>query len=294
MRRQCATRRQRGFSLVELVVVIVLIGAIGGILAMQLGPTIQGYLDVNRRAGLTDQADTALRRIVTDVRAAVPNSLRLHNARCLELVPAIDGGRYRTGPDVSSNRSGDAFLDYDAAATQFDVVTRFTTVPAANDLVVIGNQNPGDVYNRTNVSFIQQVTTRDNPLAADAWMGAHRLSVTPTRIPFGYDGGRFVVVSAAEQAVSYVCENPGLDNATRNGTGRLFRVTRTLVAAAPPARCPQAAGPVLATGVERCEFVLNPNQGATQQSGFIQLQLTLTSGGESVPLTLGAHVSNVP
>lgn len=278
-------RRQRGFSLVELVVVIVLIGVIGGIVAMQLGPTIQGYVDVGRRAGLTDVADTALRRIVTDVRAAVPNSLRLHHARCLELVPTIDGGRYRTGPDVSGNRSGDAFLDYDTAATQFDVLTPFNRRPAQNDLVVIGNQNPEDVYSRINVSTITQPVV-DPP---QAWMGTARISVTPTSVPLGYDGDRFVVVAAAEQAVSYVCTPDGPGQPT---TYTLSRVVRPLTAAL---GCPSAAGaPVLARGATRCDFVLNPNQGATQQSGFIQLHLTLTAGNESVPLTLGAHVSNVP
>lgn len=282
-------RRQQGFSLVELVVVIVLIGAIGGILAMQLGPTIQGYLDVGRRAGLTDAADTALRRIVTDVRSAVPNSLRLHSAQCLELVPTIDGGRYRTGPDVSSSRSGDAFLDYDAPTNQFDVVTPFTRVPVAGDLVVIGNQNPGDVYTPTSpLPTIQTVTSRQST-ATDAWMGPHRITLTtPTRIPFGYEGGRFVVVPAAAQAVSYVCSS------LSNGEVILSRVVRPLAAAGVGATCPTTAGAILARSVTRCEFTFNPNQGATQQSGFVQLQLTLTDGGESVPLTIGAHVSNVP
>lgn len=279
-------KRQQGFSLVELVVVIVLIGAIGGILAMQLGPTIQGYLDVGRRAGLTDAADTALRRIITDVRRSVPNSLRLHSAQCLELVPTIDGGRYRTGPDVSGTRSGDAFLDYDAGAAQFDVTTRFTRIPAANDLVVIGNQNPGDVYSGANVSYIQGVTNRATD-AADAWMGPHRIALTaPAQIPFGYEGGRFVVVARTEQAVSYVCNV---------ADGTLSRVVRPLSAAGTGAGCPSPVGePLVARRVSRCEFSFNPNQGATPQSGFIQLQLTLTDGGESVPLTIGAHVSNLP
>jgi MSHA biogenesis protein MshO len=55
-----------------------------------------------------------------------------------------------------------------------------------------------------------------------------------------------------------------------------------------------ADAPVLASKVAACAFVYSPNHGATQQSGFVQLQLTLADGGESVALTLGAHVSNVP
>lgn len=280
-------RRQHGFSLVELVIVVVLVGVLGGILAMQIAPAMQGYLAVGKRAALTDQADTALRRIVQEVRAAVPNSLRLGNAQCLELVPTIDGGRFRAGPDVTSGRSGDAYLDYDVAATQFDVMTPFTTQPAVGDLVVIGNQNPGDVYGGSNVSTINSVA---NHVAPDDWKGAHRLGVTPTRIPFGYQDGRFVVVPGGEQAVSYVCEGAGLQDGT--GQGTLYRVVRGL---APTQSCtvPDDA-PVLASKVAGCAFVYSPNQGATQQSGFVQLQLTLADGGESVTLTLGAHVSNVP
>jgi MSHA biogenesis protein MshO len=273
-----AMKRQRGFTLVELVIVVVLVGAIGGILALQLAPTMRGYIAVGKRAALTDQADSALRRIVTEVRAAVPNSLRLATPECLELVPTIDGGRYRTGPDVAPGRSGDAYLDYDSPATAFDVVTPFTTAPAVDDLVVIGNQNPGDVYSRSNVSTITGVAPHTG---ADAWKGSYRLAVTPTRIPFGYEGGRFVVVPGGEQSVSYVCRE-----------GVLSRVTRPLTTLA---SCPDPAGaPVLATNVASCAFIYSSNQGATQQSGFVQLQLTLADGGESVSLTLGAHVSNVP
>jgi MSHA biogenesis protein MshO len=280
-------RGQHGFTLVELVIVVVLVGVVGSILALQIGPTLQGYLMVGRRTALTDQADTALRRIVQEVRAAVPNSLRLGSAQCLELVPTIDGGRFRAGPDVDPDRSGDAFLDYDVAATQFDVMTPFTARPAVGDLVVIGNQNPGDVYGGGNVSTITSVA---NHAGADGWKGAHRLGVTPTRIPFGYQDGRFVVVPGGEQAVSYVCAGAGLEDG--RGQGVLYRIPGALAAVQ---SCAVPAGaPVLASKVASCAFVYSPNLGATQQSGFVQLQLTLADGGEAVALTLGAHVSNVP
>jgi len=279
--------KQRGFTLVELVIVVVLVGIIGSIVAMQLGPTMRGYVAVGKRAALSDQADTALRRIVTEVRAAVPNSLRLARPECLELVPTIDGGRFRAGPDVTAGRSGDAYLSYDTLAAAFDVMTPFTSAPAAGDLVVIGNQNPGDVYGKSNVSVIGAVADHGG---ADAWKGVHRLTVTPTRIPFGYQDGRFLVVPGGEQSVSYVCDGAKLEDG--QGKGTLYRVTRNLTEAA---SCPDTAGAaVLATKVAGCAFIYSPNQGATQQSGFVQLQLTLADGGETVALTLGAHVSNVP
>jgi MSHA biogenesis protein MshO len=280
-------RRQYGFSLVELIVVIVLIGAIGGIFAMQLGPVIAGYAAVGKRAALTDQADTALRRIVTEVRSAVPNSLRLADSTCLELVPTIDGGRYRAGPDV--NQAGSAFLDHDAPVSAFDVMTSFTAAPARNDLIVIGNEDPRDVYSRSNVAVIDTVTRHAD---ADP-RGVHRIGVqAPLTIPFGYEGGRFVVVPGGAQAVSYICTGASGVDADGRGKGVLRRVTRDIASAQ---RCDVPAdSPLLASNVSHCEFIYSPNQGATQQSGFVQLQLTLSEGGESVSLTLGAHVSNVP
>ena len=42
--KRSSIKPQRGFSLVELIVVIVLIGIIGGIFAMQVLPAIRAYL----------------------------------------------------------------------------------------------------------------------------------------------------------------------------------------------------------------------------------------------------------
>ncbi len=51
---------------------------------------------------------------------------------------------------------------------------------------------------------------------------------------------------------------------------------------------------VLATNVRSCTFVYDPNQGATQQSGFLWLNLELTRNNETASLAMGAHVMNVP
>ena len=60
--------------------------------------------------------------------------------------------------------------------------------------------------------------------------------------------------------------------------------------------CPVSGvtGATVATKVAQCRFVYDPSQGATQQSGFAQLQLTLAEGGETVTLTVGSQVENMP
>jgi MSHA biogenesis protein MshO len=43
-----------------------------------------------------------------------------------------------------------------------------------------------------------------------------------------------------------------------------------------------------------CTFIHDPNQGATQQGGFVWLRLELSRAGESAALAHGVHVDNVP
>ena len=273
-------QRQSGFTLVELIVVIVLIGIIGGVLALQLAPAIRAYLAVAERAALTHQADTALRRIAGDVRRAVPNSLRLGSSQCLELVPSSDGGRYRNDQDFSDKAPAAAFLDDSAQRFVFDVLTPFSREPVRGDAIVIGNQNPDDVHGDVNVALVDTVGA---PPAAS--MGERRITLQAAkglRVPDGYTGARFMVVPAAERSVAYVCD-----------AGKLYRIASTSASLAPRCTVP-ANAPLLASGVDACEFIYSANQGATQESGFAQLHLTLRGKEEAVSLTLGAHVDNVP
>ena len=280
--KRSSIKLQRGFSLVELIVVIVLIGIIGGIFAMQVLPAIRAYLVVGQRAALTGQADTALRRIVWDVRRAVPNSLRVSGSQCLELVPSSDGGRYRNDQDYSAAAPSGAFLDDDPTPkTAFDVLTQPTKLPIRGDRIVIGNQNPNDVHRGDNVGTVQSAAVSSTPGIAAYSI---TLNAAGLRAPDGYTGARFMVVPGNEQTVAYVCDI---------GAGTLRRVTYPSLSLAP--RCAAAGtAAVVATGVTACNFVFSANQGASQQSGFVQLQLTLNGKGESVPLTLGAHVDNTP
>lgn len=298
-----AMKRQQGFTLVELIVVIVLIGIIGGMLSLQLLPSIRSYLLVSQRASLTNQADTALRRIVSDVRGAVPNSLRLGlgSTSCLELVPSKDGGRYRTAPDAAASTDS-AWLDDTVARNSFDVLTAFDDPPQAGDAIVIGNQNPDDVYSGR---FTATVLAAPAP-HTDFKLGESRITLDTgapgsdpdgMRVPPGYDGGRFIVVPGGERVVSYTCIGGGTD-AAGTGRGVLYRLADANFHGSPVCSAPDGTAPagaaVLATKVEKCVFSYSPNQGPTQESGFAQLQLTLTDKGEAVTLTLGAHVDNVP
>jgi MSHA biogenesis protein MshO len=291
-------RPSRGFTLVELVVVIALLGVIAAGISVFYVPAVQGYIGVRSRADLAAQADHALRRMVRDVQAAVPNSVRTPDTQCFELVPAVAGGRFRRGPDTINDASPGcapaadcaAPLDVTQATTVFDVLSPLSFTPAVGDWVVVDNQNPGDVYAGSNRAAVQAVTT------PDPRFGRTRLTVASTQFPAGYDGARFLVVPNAQRAVFYVCSGAdGTLDAQGDGKGTLYRATNYGFSAAYPLSCPPTAGAdVLATRVKSCRFVYDPNAGATQQSGFVSMQLEMARNGEVASLLTGAHVRNVP
>ncbi|WP_442777306.1 PulJ/GspJ family protein [Sphaerotilus montanus] len=291
-------RVARGFTLLELVLVIVIGGVMAASLTVFFRPAFDSYLATRNRADLSAQADAALRRLVGEVRLAVPNSVRSPGSQCVELVPTMAGGRLRMAADtVNDSGAGctpsgtcSAPLDTTALTSTLDVLTPLSTIPAVGDWLVVGNQSPNDVYSGSTRAAITTIST-PNPA-----FGLHRLAINPTQFPLGYDGGRFSVVSASQQAVFYVCS--GADGSLdANGTARgtLVRLSGYGFNASYPSACPSVAGgQTVLTGLSRCTLTYDPNQGATQQNGFVYLQLELTRRNESVSLVVGAHVSNVP
>lgn len=278
---------QRGFTLVEMVLVIVVTGIVAAALALFFRPTLQLYLDSRSRAALADAGATAAQRLLRDVRAAVPNSIRQPNSQCLELVPSFAGGRLRLAPDTQL--AGSAALDTSQPSSLLDVLSPLQALPAPGDWLVLGNLSPADVYSQANVAAINAVSTPDPA------HGAHRLAISPTQFQPGHDSGRFALVRQGEASVFYLCSGAdgSLDSQGR-GKGALWRLVRGFNAGY-PASCPSSAGAqLLASGVSRCNFVYEPNPGAVEGFGYVWLQLELARSGERATLTLGAHVGNAP
>ncbi|MGE5758655.1 MAG: type II secretion system protein J [Sideroxydans sp.] len=273
-------KQNSGFTLVEMIVVIVITGIISGIVAIFLRAPVQGYMDSARRAELTDIADTALRRMARDVRTAVPNSVRFSNctAPCAEFLPTKDGGRYRAGVGGNNN-----ILTFGAGGTtQFDIVGLGIPIVANTDYIVIGStQSDGaPPYDQTGAGILRKVTAMTNGNTT-ATFAAPVLPVWAE-----VSSQRFDVVDGAQRAVTYACEGLGMD-ANGNGTGRLRRYWNYGFNVAPAG----GSSAILADRLSACTI---DYAVANQRFGLLAVRLTLTSGNESVSLYNEIHVDNAP
>lgn len=267
-----AQSQQRGFTLVELIMVIVILGVVSSIVAVFIKQPIDAYFDTARRAALTDVADTAVRRMTRDIRKALPNSVRTPNNQCLEFIPTKTGGRYRA--DVNASGNGD-ILNFAAADSSFDMLGANSPLAdqaiAAGDLVAVYNLGiPGaDAYAGANTSAVTGV-------GAGSLANETKISITSKLFPLASGSNRFHVIPSDEKVVAYVCDG-----------GKLYRTASTTLASA----CP-TSGAVLAKNVASCDFVYNGSN--LQRNALAQIKIDLTSNGETVSLYHEVNVNNTP
>ncbi|TDM09472.1 MAG: hypothetical protein C4K60_09470 [Ideonella sp. MAG2] len=88
------TRQTHGFTLVELIVVMVITAIMAASLVVFVRPAVDSYIRVQTREELVQVADNAVTQITSDLRTAIPNSVRSITSQCVELVPSVGGGRF--------------------------------------------------------------------------------------------------------------------------------------------------------------------------------------------------------
>ncbi|MBA1147187.1 prepilin-type N-terminal cleavage/methylation domain-containing protein [Ectothiorhodospiraceae bacterium WFHF3C12] len=300
---------QAGFTIIELIVVIVIAGILATMIASFIGGPIQGAVQQDARAALVDQADIAMQRMSRAIHDAVPNSARVPagSGQRLEIIGILEGASYRvrpgSGPGASHNTPDDR-LNTNTADAAFNILGRFGQSALApgntltnNQRIVIYPTDPGELY---------QDAAANNP--------GQELVITPAS-----DGTNFRISLADDTDETKVRFDTAFDFAYGSPVQRLYvtDTPRSFV-------CDLAAGEllmywgyaiqtsqpdqsaldslvsggnaertVLARNVTGCAFDYEP--GTPERAGLVTASLTLsTSRAGVVELLQQIHVVNTP
>ena len=271
----------KGFTLVEMVIAITILGIVGGLSALIISRTVESYDATARRGKLHSGARLAIDRIAREVRHALPNSVCTFNgtncnnsANRFYFLKSTDGGEYQTlsGTYTSGNARAPMPIT-PTTATSFDVLSTNTLNASANDWVVLYNTNNVAIYSTTTKrKQINSITPKD----LDGVGPANDIAVinfsSATSFPEHSPSRRFHIIQ---------------NNATLfylSGTN-LFRATSTFAAPNTPLN-----EQILLENVSALTFSYVP--GTQQRASVLQINLTLTVNNESVHIIHEVHIQN--
>ncbi|MDB6096897.1 MAG: hypothetical protein JWM09_1175 [Francisellaceae bacterium] len=293
--------KQKGFTLIELIMVIILISIIFTSISGFIAWPMHAYTDITRRSEMVDSADLALQRMSRDLRRSVPNSVRVSpsNSGALEMMNIVEGMRYRAA-------SPNPYLNMNTTNTNFDVIGLFqTTSLGSNGYRVV-------IYNTGAYT-----TNTDNPTAGiNLWnpsasagpyptAGTHVITPATTTVtltnPLSTEGNialnpafQFALPSARQRI--YIVDTPitYLCDLTAKTLTRYWGYTSTAVQPTNPLVAPlsTAQRAILAQDVSACTF--NYQSGVATSNAIVELTISITKNNDSIQLFREVSVGNSP
>jgi MSHA biogenesis protein MshO len=295
-------RGSSGFTLIEMIISIVIIGILALVAAPMLRLPLSAWLDTTRRGQLTQSLDTVQSKLADDLRRALPNSVRVRQVgtrQFLEYLEVRGWGRHRAGasgagqvcPAVCSGAGLEDALQSGCSETCFTSLGPLDgDPPVANDWVVVNPLGPampgGDPYFGGNVAVAGGIKSRltDIVPAPDG----NRVRIAAHNFPSLSTSRRFYIVATP---VTWDC-NPLTGQLTRRWGYPIAAVQPVAFAGATPSA-------PLATNVNACTIRYQP-AGSLGRGGVVQLALRLrlvapdTQIPETVDLAMTLPVSEGP
>lgn len=256
---------QRGFTLIEMVITIVLLGIVGLFLGEVIRQSLVLYSDASSREALIQQGRFVTERLRREIREAVPNSVVAEN-NCLELIPITNSGIYL---DIAPP---------DAPSSSFRVLPMVKSIGAGERLTVYPSSANAL---RSSVAPIGQIAQVDTDVDFTAPNDVQMVDVPLTQ------SVGFPISSPASRVYFY--RNPvafcwvGTDLFRYEG----YDLDRPILVHSQ-----------LGTGLKLAENITNAVFRVTtpklQRNGLVKIELTFSNNGESVRFDHDALIYNTP
>lgn len=275
--------KQRGFTLVELVAVIVILGILATATTQYIIFGSQIYVESTERQRVLSQSRFLVERLTRELRTALPNSIRPYNSgNCIEFVPIKTSGAYRT-----DNLATLAPISPNSAASTIDVVSWDVQNSDENDRIYIYATAPGQIYSQTNVTNEQ-----------DRW--GRILSVTGTQPEYTLTFKQQVADNSAsnelfpeESPISRFYTADHSVNFCLTG-GSVFRFIKTDFDPSPSLTVPSGAV-LMAEGLTNSTQVPFNYTASQQRNSVVSLYLEFSANaGENMFFNHEVHIPNVP
>jgi len=271
-------KNQRGFTLIELIIVIVLLGIVGAMGASFISQAFKGFFDTDVRMEMYEEGKSALVRMEREIHIALPNAVQtfkngVETNTCDETTPCNE---IRFGV-IDENKMAGVFGQYtDVHPTGGTFIT--DRDPAAlltgKPLISIYNTTWNDFAGGSRIYHVDSMT-------------ANKIDFTPEIIGPASPYGRFYVVR--DKAVWFEI-SPG---------GTLQRYTLDVdtngIAAAglPPYPFPpQTLAQDIIPNGSLPYFTYNP--GTSTRNSVVNIHFAISRNGETVNFHKEVQVRNVP
>lgn len=287
----------RGFTLIEMIIVMVILGILSVFFMGFVKSSIDGYTAVKERAEMVQGASLSSQRITRDIQQSLPNSVRISTSGSLiylEFVPTTSTGRYRymasnSGDTVGcaadvSDISDNSVLSFGDNDSCFEAFAYDSSLTAAGQWLVIYNMGPS--YNKQD--FYENGATvggNKTTLISASATTPTKITFTTNNFTFDSPGHRFFT---ATTPVTYVCDPV---------TKEIRRYWNYGIQATQPTSNITSLSGVKSSAlikkVSSCSFYYAPST-VTARYGVVSIMFNISTSSGNASIQSQAHVSNVP
>ena len=267
--RSCFKLASAGFTLVEVITVMVILGIVAAIGSHFVVSTIDSYDEMQQRTKLVAKGRLVIEQMTRQLREALPNGLRVSSSGdCVEFLPMLVGANYEDLlPDASNS----------VAATTSITTIPFSFSPSSGTMhVVVAALNDGEIYSTgspnsrvTSGSFSALASYSSIPLGAAHTFLRNSIS---RRVYITEDPKRFCV--SGTDLVMYF--GYGLNTGTLGDTD------------------PGGSSAIMAQDIAASGSAFSLSSGSVDRNAILAISLQFNQGRNQVVLEQQVMVRNVP